>query len=219
MIKAIIFDFDGVLVESVDVKTRAFARLFETYGPPVVQKVVEHHLAHGGMSRFEKIAYYYAAFLKKPLTREALDRLCARFAAMVVEEVVSAPLVEGAGSFLAENSIKYKLFVVSGTPQDELRIIVGRRGLDKYFEGVFGSPADKVLLTRRILERWDLQKDHVVFVGDSLTDYEAARNTGIRFLGRVPRNARNLFPHGTRIIRDLTELPGAILDLCATNKV
>ncbi len=32
MIKAIIFDFDGVIVESVDIKTKAFARLFEHGG-------------------------------------------------------------------------------------------------------------------------------------------------------------------------------------------
>ena len=54
MIKAIIFDFDGVIAESVNVKTEAFASLYEPYGKDVVNKVEQHHLANGGVSRFEK---------------------------------------------------------------------------------------------------------------------------------------------------------------------
>ena len=59
MLKAILFDFDGVLVESVDIKTKAFAKLFENEGPEIVNKVVEYHLANGGVSRFKKFDYIY----------------------------------------------------------------------------------------------------------------------------------------------------------------
>ena len=48
MIRGIAFDFDGVLVESVDVKTKAYARLFEEYGEGVVSRVVDYHLTNGG---------------------------------------------------------------------------------------------------------------------------------------------------------------------------
>ena len=43
MIRAIVFDFDGVLVESVDTKTKAYAGFFEDEGEEVVRKVVEVH--------------------------------------------------------------------------------------------------------------------------------------------------------------------------------
>src|SRR5687768_6679568 len=42
---AVVLDFDGVLVESVDVKTRAFARLYSRYGSDVEAEVVAYHLA------------------------------------------------------------------------------------------------------------------------------------------------------------------------------
>src|SRR3989304_1573816 len=58
MIRAIIFDFDGVIVESVDIKTKAFARLFEHEGKVVVEKVVDYHLKNGGVSRFDKFRVY-----------------------------------------------------------------------------------------------------------------------------------------------------------------
>ena len=39
MLKGIIFDFDGVIAESVEVKTDAFANLYQPYGDNVVNKV------------------------------------------------------------------------------------------------------------------------------------------------------------------------------------
>jgi len=47
--QAIIFDFDGVLVESGDLKTRAFADLYQSYGETVVSKVVRYHSLNGGL--------------------------------------------------------------------------------------------------------------------------------------------------------------------------
>jgi len=63
MIKAIIFDFDGVIVESVQVKTDAFAEIYNPFGKEIVQKVVKHHKANGGISRFEKFELYHRNFL------------------------------------------------------------------------------------------------------------------------------------------------------------
>ena len=53
-IKAIIFDFDGVIVESMDIKTQAFAHLFRKCSEDIIKKVIQLHLDNGGMSRYEK---------------------------------------------------------------------------------------------------------------------------------------------------------------------
>ena len=63
MIKVIIFDFDGVLVESVNIKTEAFAEIYRPYGKLIERKVVNHHLANGGVSRYEKFVLYHNKFL------------------------------------------------------------------------------------------------------------------------------------------------------------
>jgi len=213
LIEGIIFDFDGVLVESVDVKTQAFAKLFEQYGSDVVQQVVNYHLANGGLSRFAKIKYYYSDILEKPLTDCELDLLCEQFSDMVVEQVVNAPPVKGVKPFLNNNYTEYDLFIVSGTPQDEIRNIVRRRGINQYFKGVFGSPADKVMLTRHVIEMNNLDKEKFLFVGDALTDYDAARRNEINFVGRVPPGSVNIFPRKVKVIADLTELDHIILSI------
>ena len=50
--------FDGVIKESVSVKTDAFVDLFRPYGRDVCEQVRKHHLANGGMSRYQKMPTY-----------------------------------------------------------------------------------------------------------------------------------------------------------------
>jgi len=57
LIKNIIFDFDGVICESVDIKTGAFYEMYLPYGEMIAQKVKEHHIQNGGMSRYDKFEY------------------------------------------------------------------------------------------------------------------------------------------------------------------
>ena len=49
MLKGIIFDFDGVIVESIDSKTRAFSQIYSKFGRDIIKKVVSHHENNGGM--------------------------------------------------------------------------------------------------------------------------------------------------------------------------
>ena len=44
MLRTIIFDFDGVLAESVEVKTKAYALIFQEEGKEVVRQIVDFHL-------------------------------------------------------------------------------------------------------------------------------------------------------------------------------
>jgi beta-phosphoglucomutase-like phosphatase (HAD superfamily) len=66
--QAFFFDFDGVLADSVEVKTKAFARLFEPFGPEVMARVVDHHRRYSGVTRVDKFRHYYREFLQQPLS-------------------------------------------------------------------------------------------------------------------------------------------------------
>src|SRR5262245_27125798 len=132
MIKAVIFDFDGVVVESVDIKTEAFRELFQGY-PAHLKEILEYHLLHGGISRQEKIKYFYKHILKKPLADTELKSLSDQFSVLVNNKVIAAPFVDGAEELLKKCQVRYSVFVVSGTPEDEVRDIVKSRKLEKYF--------------------------------------------------------------------------------------
>jgi HAD superfamily hydrolase (TIGR01549 family) len=203
---AILFDFDGVIVESADIKIAAFRALYQQYGEPVVAQVIEHHLRNGGISRRQKIRYCHRTLLGIELAPAELEALCQRFAALVEDAVVAAPFVPGAEAVLARHAGRLPMFVISGTPQDELSRIVARRGLADYFVEVHGSPPEKPPILTGILQRHRLTAQRTIFIGDATTDYEAARVCGIPFLGRVAPGDRNRFPPDTRLIVDLTQL-------------
>ena len=54
----IFWDFDGVIKDSVQIKSKAFGNLFAQFGNIISKRVIEHHESNGGMSRFEKIPIY-----------------------------------------------------------------------------------------------------------------------------------------------------------------
>ena len=209
MIRAIIFDFDGVILDSVDIKTKAFARLFEDHEPGVVRQVVAHHLANGGVSRFRKFQHIYENILHTPMPEGESERLGERFSALVFDEVVKAAWIPGAPEFLGENHTRYRCFVASGTPQEELERIVKLRDLEKYFAGIFGSPATKEEITRGIFAKEGLRNSEVLFVGDALTDFNAAKACDVRFVG-IASGGSDPFPAGTLVLPDLRGLAGLL---------
>ncbi|MCW5700011.1 MAG: molybdenum cofactor biosynthesis protein MoaE [Rhodospirillales bacterium] len=203
---AVFFDFDGVLAESADIKTQAFIEMYKEHGSEVVDAVVAHHTLHGGVSRRKKIRYCHKMFLGERLSEEGLEVLARRFSGLVEDAVVAADWVSGAHDVLRETIGRLPMFVVSGTPESELRRITARRGMDAYFVAVRGSPPSKVPIIWALLEDNGLTAERVLFIGDSLTDFKAAQATGLSFIGRVPEGGDNPFPPGTTVITDLTEL-------------
>lgn len=205
-IDVVFLDFDGVIAESVDIKARAFRSMYQEFGEHVVEAVVAHHKSHGGVSRRQKIRHYHSTLLGIDLSKDELERLADRFSELVEEEVVASEEVPGAGDFLNRHHDDLDLFVVSATPQDELRRVVARRGLARHFRDVRGSPPEKGRLVRDLLDEHDLEPGRVLFVGDSMTDYDAAVSNGLRFVGRVPAGQSSPFPTGTSVVSDLSQL-------------
>ncbi len=203
---AIFFDFDGVLVESTDIKIRAFRRLYQDHGDEVVEAVVAHHVHHGGVSRRKKIRYCHKQLLGIRLTESELDDLARQFSNLVVSEVVACDDVPGSKALLDRLTGHVPLFVISGTPHEELVHIVEHRGMPGHFVEVRGSPPSKVPHIRELLDRHGLKAERVLFVGDAMTDYNAATNCGLAFLGRVHDGHPNPFPPGTATVSNLTGL-------------
>lgn len=193
--QAVFFDFDGVIADSTAVKVRAFTALFAPFGPEIQEKVVRYHLENGGMPRLEKIRHCYEVFVGQPVDEVELSRLGQAFSAMVRDEVVAAPSISGALTTLQQlHHLAIPCFVVSGTPTEEMRDIVERKGLAPYFTEVHGSPPAKTAIVADLVDRYQLRPDHCLFIGDALADYRAALNTGLHFLGIVAKGTPSIFP-------------------------
>lgn len=193
--QAVFWDFDGVVLDSVHVKTRAFARMFSKFGPEVEKAVVDYHLSNGGVSRFEKFKYFYNNLLKRSISVQELTELGEEFSNLVLQEVLSAPFIPGAYETLC--NLKQEgvpCYVVSGTPEEEVRHIVKVRQLEGLFEEVHGSPRNKGEILEDILYRKHYLPESCMFLGDSLTDYHAAQLTKMNFIGVVSDGIESPFP-------------------------
>jgi len=204
--QAIFFDFDGVIVESIDIKVQAFQDLYAEHGDEVVRKVIAYHKAHEGISRVIKIKNCHQALLGIDLGETEHRALCQEYATIVEEKVVYCDGVAGALEFLKTRDGRDRFFVASGTPEDELRRITARRALDQFFSGVYGSPKKKDAIVTEILNKFGYDPSQCLFIGDAMTDLDAALATNVPFIGRVGEGRHNPFPTGTRVIQDMTEL-------------
>jgi phosphoglycolate phosphatase-like HAD superfamily hydrolase len=207
MLKGIIFDFDGVIAESVQVKTDAFAALYASYGADNVSKVVEHHEANGGMSRFEKIRLYHESFLNRTVTKEEITNLASQFSELVVEKVIDAPYVPGALEYIQQSYKQYKLLISTGTPTQEMNKILSGRKIAHYFTDVFGSPPKKIEHLNNIMSIYGMKPNELIFYGDSNADLDAASNANIKFvLNRNQHNEKLILQFNGNIIDGFTEL-------------
>ena len=201
--KLVFFDFDGVVLDSVPIKTRAFGELFAEYGATIRQQAVDYHLAHGGISRFEKFRYYFRELLHKPLSEGELERLGLRFTELTMSMLLAAPFISGIEATLAElKTSGIPAVVASGTPQDDLDRILRERELGEYFVEAHGSPQTKVSIVEAVCSRYGVEPKECVFVGDAMTDHDAARNFPMPFLGVSSPDVE--FPEGTVVTTEIS---------------
>jgi phosphoglycolate phosphatase-like HAD superfamily hydrolase len=206
-LQAVVFDFDGVLVESVGLKTEAFAALYEAEGPKIAADVRKYHLMHGGMSRYAKFRYYEEVLLKRPPPNaERMAELDGRFSDLVEDKVIDASAVAGAQDLLNLLHGRLPLHVISATPEAELLRIVRGRGWQEFFYLVLGSPRTKQDSLRMALTYGSYEPNKVLMIGDAMSDFEAAASCGTRFLACVPPESSNPFPTGTAYVHDMTPI-------------
>lgn len=184
--QAVVFDFDGVIVQSNALKRRAFYDIFPVEAAGAVDAVLA---AHREKSRFAIIALILAAWRPGEHAPEAVDApavagLAADYNRIVEQGAVDCPLIPGAGETLASLAGRLPLYIASATPQEPLRRIVAARGLAGRFRRVLGAPASKQdNLAAVVAEVGPADSAAVVMVGDGRSDLRAAQALGCSFIG------------------------------------
>ncbi len=208
MIAALALDFDGVVVESVEIKNRAFGELFRDSHPHLVEDVVAFQVANMGLSRFEKFPLIYERILGEPFPEGESERLDRRLTELVYDGVATCPFVPGARELIEEASRRMPVYVASATPEEEVRSLVEARGLGPFVRAAYGSPARKADNLARIVAEVGAPAPDVLFVGDTVSDQRAAREAGVRFVGRIPAGEASPFEPAESLetVADLTGL-------------
>ena len=184
MIKNILFDFDGVILDSMPTREFGFVKIFEEFNETDVKKLLDYHNANGGFSRFVKIKYFFEEILKQTITKEQIQAYADNFSKIMKEELVKRKyLINQTVEFIEQNHKKYNLHIVSGSEHNELNYLCEQLELKDYFLDINGSPTPKKELVKNLLEKENYNKDETILIGDSINDYDAAKINGINFYG------------------------------------
>jgi len=181
--KVIFWDFDGVIKDSVNIKTFAYYSLFEKFGKDIASKVKFHHLKNGGMSRFKKFPIYLE-MAGIDTSKKNIEQYCNMFGDLVYDEVIRCPWIQGAKEYLLENKYKQIFILVTATPQNEINKILEALKIDKCFLKIFGAPTTKIDAISGVINEYRYDTKECLMVGDSSADLDAAKVNKIEFLLR-----------------------------------
>lgn len=183
-----VFDCDGVLLVSNRLKTRLFAQAATIAGfdPADVARFARFVAANFGTSRYRMFETLLAWDDVRIRPETDVAALVSLYAERLYAEYVRCPTTPAMRAVLdALRDRGTRMFVVSGSDEAELRKVMAERGLDGYFEGIFGSPrakADNLADVTAGLGMTSPVGHRMMFIGDAEADYKAARAVGARFV-------------------------------------
>lgn len=184
LIKNIIFDFDGVILDSVPTKTEAFRILFKDFPNNIVENLIDYHKINGGKSRYIKIKYFFNELLNQDISEDEILNYANKYSEITKEELTNPNyLIKDSLDFIKQNYKKYNFHIASGADEEDLKYICEKLDLTKYFLSINGSPIIKSKIVKNIIMQNSYNEEETILIGDSINDYEAANKNSIEFYG------------------------------------
>jgi phosphoglycolate phosphatase-like HAD superfamily hydrolase len=184
VIKTIFWDFDGVIMNSNAIRDRGFLEVLKEYPTSEVDKLMNFHQQNGGLSRYVKFRYFFEEVRGEKITDQDINLWAQKFSEIMLKLLIDRSLlIEETLQFIKSNYQDFKMHIVSGSDQTELRKICEGIKIDKYFVSIHGSPTPKNTLVANLLDKHNYGKQSCILIGDSKNDHEAAEVNGVYFMG------------------------------------
>ncbi len=182
--KNLIFDCDGIILNSNKIKTESFKEVVYHYGKEAAEELVKFHVMNGGISRYEKFNYFFETIASNHnLDKNSIDveKLIKNYGLKVQKKIEECEI-----SIQIMQYRKYSdgvWYVVSGSDQNELIKIFKKKKLKNSFNGgIYGSPLSKDEIFKNIFKEKMDEIPKSIYIGDSKYDYLAAKKIGMDFV-------------------------------------
>lgn len=176
--KVIVFDFDGTLVNSKQVKIDAYYEAFSfdrQEHEAILTKTLEEY---PDLNRYDTIQKVIA----RTNTTIAYDSVLGRYNTIVDLKISTAPFLDFAYEILSVlHTHQVKLFLSSNTPMDILGAIADAKNIHHFFEKLSGYPRDKTANLREIMAHYPYEAGSYLVVGDGESDKMSAHSNDVDF--------------------------------------
>ena len=182
--KSIVFDCDGVILNSNKIKTRAFRVASFPFGYEASRSLENYHLKNGGVSRYAKFDYFLENIVSinsKKNKELYLKKMLKIYSEETEKGLLDSEITYGLHS-LRTKTKDSSWSIVSGGDQDQLRSIFAKKEINHLFNGgIFGSPNTKNEILKRELGRGSI-KLPALFLGDTDLDHRVSVSNGLDFI-------------------------------------
>ena len=193
MDKVILWDFDGVLMDSNPIRDLGFKEVLQEFPENQVKSLMDYHHQNGGLSRYVKFRYFFEEVRNEKIEEKEVQEWAFKFSEIMKDLMINPNLLNpDTIKYVKNNFNEVSMHIVSGSDQNELRYICEELDISQYFKSIHGSPTPKKELVRQVLEENGYHKDQCVLIGDSINDFEAATANSIAFIGYNNPNLKSM---------------------------
>ncbi len=199
----IVFDFDGVIVDSNAIKRDAYFKVLEGIVP---DREIEMALEANPVGTRTVVIRNALRAIGLHDDQDYLGELVRKYGGLTINGVAQCDEIEGAIPYLIKRRQINPVYLNSATELKSLLSILDKRQIAWIFKGVYGSPKTKVENFQEIAKVEGCDRKHIIFIGDSLSDLSAAKEYGCSFIG---------FENGDSTFGEICQFPKArnFLDL------
>jgi beta-phosphoglucomutase len=214
VIKAIVFDFDGVLADTEPLHLRAYQEVLSRLGLTLTRE--EYYTRYLGFDD-EGVFTALAAAHRLELDRVRLDSLMVEKGRIYDAFVATGDvLYPGASSCVAAMAVEFPLGIASGALRHEIEAILRAAGMARHFHFIVASgetaeskPAPDPY--RRAAELHGLDPGECLAIEDSLWGIESAKAAGLSCVGITHTYPRDQLSPADAIVDSLDQFTPALV--------
>jgi len=201
MIKNIIFDFDGVLVDSEILVAKAFAKYMQNSDIDIVEKEFASFAGKKTVQVIEILSNKYSIKDQQKFFSDIMD---------IASNIYKKELTTVKGAYNFVSNLSLNIFIGSNSMKERIIDGLQRVKLDKYFKpnqvysfDLVDNPKPDPDIYLKAIEDNNLNKNQTIIVEDSAVGVIAGVSAGIKVIGLTAgghwheeRNEKELFDAG-----------------------
>jgi phosphoglycolate phosphatase len=180
----IIFDLDGVIVDSANLKIACMREALDDFDSNLVEPFLKEFSKAFGRTRQFHFKKFYNTYLGCIDNFEDFYTCYAkRYSDLLQDRYILAELCEHASETIGQlAACGAHLYVATGTVTEEAERVLRVKKLHHHFDGIFGAPLMKSYSINQILSNTQIAKQKAIMIGDATYDRNSAFENQISFL-------------------------------------